>query len=114
MGPMGPIGPIRRNESATPTRPRNNRASSKYPGDLSMALDLTADQKNLGKANTTAAATELHRRGFMKSVAGGAAVVPVAAAAYFGYEAIHGKPVKAALIGCGDEGGVLLGEHDPK
>ncbi len=79
-----------------------------------MALDLTADQKNLGKANTNEAAAELHRRGFMKSVAAGAAVVPVAAAAYYGYNAVQGKPVKTALIGCGDEGGVLLGEHDPK
>src|SRR5262245_19471955 len=27
---------------------------------------------------------------------------------------MKGKPVKAALIGCGDEGGVLMGDHDPK
>lgn len=78
-----------------------------------MALDLTADQKELGKANTNAVAAELHRRGFMKSLAAGAALTPVAAATYFGYQAYKGKPVKAALIGCGDEGGVLLGEHDP-
>jgi predicted dehydrogenase len=80
-----------------------------------MALDLTAEQKELGKGNTNAAAGELTRRGFMKSMAIGAAgLAPVAAASYFGYEAMHGKPVKAALIGCGDEGGVLLAEHDPK
>ena len=80
-----------------------------------MALDLTQDQRELGKANFQAAATspELNRRGFMKTVAAGAGVVPVAAAVYFGYESVHGKPVKAALIGCGDEGGVLLGEHNP-
>src|SRR5262249_30490946 len=53
--------------------------------------------------------------GFMKSMALGAAgLAPVAAASYFGYEAWKGRPVKAALIGCGDEGGVLLGEHDHK
>ncbi len=79
-----------------------------------MALDLTADQKDLGKANTNAAAEDLSRRGFMKSVAAGAVLAPVAAATYFGYEASQGKPVKTALIGCGDEGGVLLNEHDPK
>ena len=80
-----------------------------------MALDLTAEQKELGKGNANTAAGELSRRGFMKSMAmAGAAVAPVAAATYFGYEAYKGKPVKAALIGCGDEGGVLLGEHDPK
>jgi predicted dehydrogenase len=80
-----------------------------------MALDLTAEHKQLGKDNTNAAAAELSRRGFMKSMALGAAgIAPVAAASYFGYEAMKGKPVKAALIGCGDEGGVLMGDHDPK
>ena len=80
-----------------------------------MALDLTAEQKELGKGNANAAAGELTRRGFMKSMAIGAAgLAPVAAATYYGYEAMHGKPVKAALIGCGDEGGVLMGDHDPK
>src|SRR6202044_381095 len=78
-----------------------------------MALDLTTEQRKLGQANFKAATSELSRRGFMKTVAAGAGVVPVAAAAYFGYESIWGSPVKAALIGCGDEGGVLLGEHNP-
>jgi len=79
-----------------------------------MALDLTTEHKELGKGNVNAAAADLTRRGFMKSMAAGAALAPVAAATYFGYEAWKGKPVKAALIGCGDEGGVLMGEHDPK
>jgi predicted dehydrogenase len=80
-----------------------------------MALDLTAEHKELGKGNANVAAGDLTRRGFMKSMALGAAgLAPVAAGTYFGYEALQGKPVKAALIGCGDEGGVLLGEHDPK
>jgi predicted dehydrogenase len=78
-----------------------------------MALDLTAEQKELGRVNFQTAAEELTRRGFMKSLVAGAAVVPVAAGVYFGYQSIQGKPVKAALIGCGDEGGVLLGEHNP-
>ena len=39
-----------------------------------MALDLTAEQKELGKGNANAAAYDLTRRGFMKSMAiGGAA-----------------------------------------
>jgi predicted dehydrogenase len=80
-----------------------------------MALDLTAEQKELGKGNANAAVGDLTRRGFMKSAAiAGGALVPVAAATYYGYEATQGKPVKAALIGCGDEGGVLMGDHDPK
>lgn len=80
-----------------------------------MALDLTQEHRELGRANFQAAAKspELHRRGFMKTVAAGAGVVPVAAAVYFGYESVHGKPVKAALIGTGDEGTVLFGQHNP-
>ncbi len=78
-----------------------------------MALDLTAEQKKLGQANFQQSSEDLSRRGFMKTLAAGVGVVPVAAAVYFGYESIKGSPVKAALIGCGDEGGVLLGEHNP-
>ncbi len=78
-----------------------------------MALDLTAEQRKVGQANFQAATDDLTRRGFMKSLAATAGVVPVAAAVYFGYESIKGRAVKAALIGCGDEGGVLLGEHNP-
>ncbi|MCE9531250.1 MAG: Gfo/Idh/MocA family oxidoreductase [Planctomycetes bacterium] len=79
-----------------------------------MALDLTAEQRQLGQANFKTASEDLSRRGFMKTLAAGAAVVPVGAAVYFGYESIKGKPVKAAIIGCGDEGGVLIGEHNPE
>ncbi len=80
-----------------------------------MALDLTAEQKELGKGNANAAAYDLTRRNFMKSLAiSGASFGAVGAAAYFGYEAFKGKPVKAALIGCGDEGGILMGDHDNK
>src|SRR5439155_12965354 len=87
----------------------------RFLGDSPMALDLTVEQKELGKGNANVAAGELTRRGFMKSMAiGVAGLAPVAAATYYGYETWKGKPVKAALIGCGDEGGVLLGEHDPK
>ena len=45
--------------------------------------------------------------------------MPITAAAYYGYgrdssfSAMRGNPVKAALIGCGDEGGVLVNDHDP-
>src|SRR3984957_11131369 len=79
-----------------------------------MAIDLTPEQKQMGKENFAQAAEGLTRRGFMKSlVAAGAAVVPVTTAAYFGYEKWKdGNPVRAALIGGGDEGGVLVGEHN--
>src|SRR6185369_16045340 len=80
-----------------------------------MALDLNADQKALGKANFQDVTGGLTRRDFMKSmVVAGTAVTAVGAAAYFGYQQLHGKPIKAALIGAGDEGGVLVGEHNPE
>ena len=79
-----------------------------------MAIDLTPEQRAAGKANFNRTADGLTRRGFMKSLAAtGGAVAIAAPAAYFGYKSIEGKPVKAVLIGGGDEGGVLVGEHNP-
>lgn len=77
-----------------------------------MALDMTTEQKELGKENF---AREISRRQFMKGVMLGAGTaIPVTAAGYFGYKKWeNGSPVKAALIGSGDEGGVLIGEHNP-
>jgi predicted dehydrogenase len=81
-----------------------------------MALDLTTEQKAIGKANfeRTVGTHGTTRRDFMKGLLAAGAVLPVSAAVYFGYEKIHGKPVKAGLIGAGDEGGVLVGEHNPE
>jgi predicted dehydrogenase len=88
-----------------------------------MALDITPEEKAVGQANFDRVAegltrNELTRRQFIKSLAvTGGVVVPVSTAAYFGYQSDKGLdkgPVKAALIGAGDEGGVLIGEHDPK
>ena len=80
-----------------------------------MALDLTAEQKETGRKNFESATGELSRRGFMKSMVAGAAVVPVSAAVFYGYESWKGnKAVRTALIGCGDEGGVLIGDHNPE
>jgi predicted dehydrogenase len=80
-----------------------------------MALDLTREEKELGKENFANVSGDLTRRGFMKSmVLAGGAVAVAGPAAYFGYQKLSGKPVKAALIGGGDEGGVLIGEHNPE
>src|SRR5262249_25550581 len=83
-----------------------------------MALDLTQEQKEAGKANFNRTVGELgmNRRDFMKGMLAAGAVLPISAAAYYGYNAskVEGKPVRAALIGSGDEGGVLVGEHNPK
>src|SRR6516164_7650606 len=79
-----------------------------------MAIDLTPEQREMGKANYARTAEGLTRRGFMKSLAvAGASVAAVSPAVYFGYKSMAGRPVKAALIGGGDEGGVLVGEHNP-
>lgn len=80
-----------------------------------MAIDVTPEQKDTGKENFARTTDGLTRRGFMKSMAIlGGAVVPASAAYYFGYRSLGGNPVKAALIGAGDEGGVLVGEHNPE
>jgi predicted dehydrogenase len=80
-----------------------------------MALNLTPEERLYGKANFAEVSGDLTRRGFMKSmVVAGGAVAVAGAAGYYGYQKLSGKPVKAALIGGGDEGGVLLGEHNPE
>lgn len=79
-----------------------------------MALDMTPEQRELGKANFLRVAEGLTRRDMLKSMALGAAGVSVVgAAAYFGY-AEPERPVRVAIIGTGDEGGVLIGALNPK
>ena len=87
-----------------------------------MALNMTREEKVLGQENFQRVAEELTRRDFMKSlVLTGAVVAPVGAAAYFKYADTwnpmtnhDAKPVRTGVIGGGDEGGVLVGEHNPK
>lgn len=92
-----------------------------------MALDMTPEQKEIGKSNFQRAIGKLaessarapagvNRRQFMQGLIAASAAVPVSAAVYFGYgNANFGeRPVKAGLIGAGDEGGVLIGEHNPR
>ncbi len=96
-----------------------------------MALDMTPEQKEIGKANfhrtvgglaqEPAAAggaapggPDMTRRGFMKGLLAAGAVLPVSAAAFYGYARLDGRPVRVGLIGAGDEGGVLVGEHNPE
>jgi predicted dehydrogenase len=81
-----------------------------------MAIDLTPEQRTAGEANFKKVTEHLglNRRDFLKaSVLGAGAVGGSAAAVWFGYQSVQGKPVRAALIGGGDEGGVLVGEHNP-
>src|SRR5437879_3451296 len=82
-----------------------------------MALDLTPEQRRIGEENFQRATQSLglHRRDFLKgSLAATGAVAGSAAMVYYGYQSVQGNPVRAALIGGGDEGGVLVGEHNPE
>src|SRR3954453_8019616 len=82
-----------------------------------MAIDMTPEQKTQGEKNFNAATDQLglNRRGFLKAgILGAGAIGGSAAAVYFGYQSVQGNPVRAALIGGGDEGGVLVGEHNPE
>jgi predicted dehydrogenase len=82
-----------------------------------MAIDLTPEQREIGKANFNRVVGQYGqtRRDFMKGlIAAGGGAAAVSAAAYYGYKKLEGAPVKAALIGAGDEGGVLVGEHNPE
>ena len=88
-----------------------------------MALDLTSEQKETGKQNFHRVvgklgqddATGLSRRDFMRGLVAAGAAAPISAAAYYGYtnSDFRQRPVKAGIIGVGDEGGVLIGEHNP-
>jgi predicted dehydrogenase len=96
-----------------------------------MAIEITPEEKTVGKENFHRAVGKLaeagaggkpgvSRRDFMKGLIAAGAVAPVVPAVYFGYctdkgkPAVPDKPVRAALIGAGDEGGVLVGEHNPE
>jgi predicted dehydrogenase len=80
-----------------------------------MAIELTPEQKAQGKTNfeTLVGYHGQTRRDFLGGLLAAGAVLPVSAAAYYGYTRLAGDPVRAALIGAGDEGGVLVGEHNP-
>ena len=90
-----------------------------------MALDLTPEQKEIGRQNFHRVVGKLGqdgvdpgRRDAPRLHAGPARRRRRRAhrrAAYFGYtnSTFRERPVKAGLIGAGDEGGVLVGEHNP-
>src|SRR5437016_4696900 len=80
-----------------------------------MAIDMTPAEREVGEKNFKEVTEKMgmNRRDFLKGgLLGVGAAAGSAAAVYFGYHGWTGKPVKAALIGTGDEGGVLVGEHN--
>ena len=72
-------------------------------------LNLTPEQRALGQANANEVIGST-RRDFLKA----AAVAPALGAFYFGYQAMGDKaPVRAAIIGTGNEGcGAMIHDHN--
>src|SRR5262249_60292310 len=62
--------------------------------------NLTPEQRALGRDNANRAIGEFRRRDMLKA----AAAAPALGAFYFGYEKMDKPPVRAAIIGTGDEG----------
>ena len=76
-------------------------------------MNLTEQQKQIGKENF-ADAVAISRRDFL----GGAVAAGLASGAglgsiYFGYGRSVGDPLRVGVIGTGDEGSVLIGAHNP-
>ncbi|MDX2037349.1 MAG: Gfo/Idh/MocA family oxidoreductase [Isosphaeraceae bacterium] len=70
--------------------------------------NLTPEQRALGRSNFNEAIGST-RRDFLKA----AAAAPMLGAFYFGYGQLGGAPVKAAIIGTGNEGcGAMIHDHN--
>ena len=76
-------------------------------------MNLTEQQKAIGKENCTDA-VNITRRDFLAgSVAAGLASGAGLGSIYFGYGTSVGDPLRVGVLGTGDEGSVLLGAHNP-
>jgi predicted dehydrogenase len=81
-----------------------------------MSFSLTPEERKVGADNfhRLVGGHGISRRDFMKGMLAAGATLPISAAAYFGYQKLSGRPVRAGLIGAGDQGGVLVGSHNPE
>jgi predicted dehydrogenase len=77
-------------------------------------MNLTEEQKAIGKANFTDAVSVTRRDFLTGTVAAGIASGVGLGSLYFGYGAKVGDPVRIGVIGTGDEGSVLIGAHNPE
>ena len=77
-------------------------------------MDLTPEEKAVGKENFNAAIGKIRRdflvAGTEKQISSGAGLGPY----YFGYEDSVSSPVRVGVIGTGDEGSVLIGAVNPE
>jgi len=72
-------------------------------------MHLTPEEREQGKRNFNEV-LGMTRRDFLRA----AAAAPALGAFYFGYRALRGNPVRAGLIGTGNEGGILITESNPE
>jgi predicted dehydrogenase len=77
-------------------------------------MNLTEQQKWIGKENF-ADAIAVTRRDFLTgTVAAGVAAGAGLGSLYFGYGKSVGTPLRVGVLGTGDEGSVLIGAHNPE
>lgn len=76
-------------------------------------MDLTPEQKAVGKSNFQSAIGVTRREFLEGAVAAGVVSGAGLGAFYFGYEKVS-DPLRIGVIGTGDEGNVLLGAHTPE
>jgi predicted dehydrogenase len=81
--------------------------------DRGEAMNLTEQQKQIGKENF-ADVVAITRRDFLGgAVAAGLATGAGLGSIYFGYGTSVGDPLRVGVLGTGDEGCVLIGAHNP-
>lgn len=79
-------------------------------------INLTPEERETGRDNYYGAVTaydDINRRDFLvKTIAAGGVAAAGVGAMYFGYQRPN-RPINVAVIGTGDEGGVLIGALNP-
>ncbi|MFM7034178.1 MAG: Gfo/Idh/MocA family protein [Planctomycetia bacterium] len=76
-------------------------------------MNLTEQQKQIGKENFDNAVAVTRRDFLAGTVAAGVATGAGLGSIYFGYGRSVGSPLRVGVLGTGDEGSVLLGAHNP-
>ena len=76
-------------------------------------MNLTPEQRDIGKQNFQAAVGTTRREFLQGTLAAGAIGAGSLGAMYFGYGAKMDDPLRIGIIGTGDEGSVLIGALNP-